>query len=233
MVLQVEQRMLPARHAASIGLLGAIHSTRRDGKKPNLECFRAIPKLLWWALQNLRVHNTELISLETQVEGRALETKRRLGLSKTSISIAFGGWGRCAKRDVPRDAKKHHLGSSGKHWFIFALFIAVDEFVFCRQHGWSRVAPLNLYLIHVHVVYTEAGQSFMAVARIEPASSRGILLCANCTWGLLNLQSPSKQRIQCVRLKDKTGVKLGGKAVTSLFLLSEGHGWALITEKSP
>lgn len=49
------------------------------------------------------------------------------------------------------------------------------------RSGWSCVALLNLYLIHVHVVYTEAGQSFMAVSRIKPASNGGVLLCANCT----------------------------------------------------
>lgn len=42
MVLQVEQRMLSARHAAGIGLLAVTHSKKRDGKKPNLKCFRGI-----------------------------------------------------------------------------------------------------------------------------------------------------------------------------------------------
>lgn len=154
---------------------------------------------------------TVFIKLSGNTGGRALETKTRLRLSKTSISIAFGGWGSCARRDVPRGAEKHHLGPSGKHWIIFALFTAVDEFVFCRQRGWSRVARLNLYLIHVHVLYTEAGQSFMAVARIKPASNGGVLLCANCMWGLLNLQSPSKQRIQRVRLKNTNHCEAGRK----------------------
>lgn len=62
---------------------------------------------------------------------------------------------------MPRDAKKHCLRSSGKHWIFFALFIAVDEFVFCRQHEWNCVARLNLYLINGHVAYSEAGQAFM------------------------------------------------------------------------
>lgn len=43
MVLQVEQWMLSARHAAGIAV---VHSKRRDGKKPNLKCFRGIPGLL-------------------------------------------------------------------------------------------------------------------------------------------------------------------------------------------
>lgn len=82
------------------------------------------------------------------------------------------------------------------------LHFAVDVSVLCRQHGWSCVAHLNWYVIHVHVVCTEAEQSLMAVARIRTASAGGVLLCANCTQCLLNLQSPSKQRIHCERLKD-------------------------------
>lgn len=37
----------------------------------------------------------------------------------------------------------------------------------------------------------------MAMARIKPASNGGVLLSANCTWGLLDLQSPSKQDSVC------------------------------------
>lgn len=82
------------------------------------------------------------------------------------------------------------------------LHFAVNVFVFCRQHGWSCVAHWNWYLIHVRVVYAEAEQSLMAVARIKTVNDGEILFCANCTQCLLNLQSPSKQRIHCLRLKD-------------------------------
>lgn len=50
------------------------------------------------------------------------------------------------------------------------LHFAVNVSVFCRQHGWSCVAHLHWYLLHVPVVYTEAEQSLMAVARIRTAS---------------------------------------------------------------
>lgn len=83
--------------------------------------------------------------------------------------------------------------------------------VLCRQHGWSCVARLDWHVIHIHVVYPEAEQSLMAVARIKTAGDGGILLCANCTRWLLNLQSPSKQRIRCVRLKDINFCQAGRK----------------------
>lgn len=56
-VLQVEQRMLSARHVAIIGLFVVILSKRRDGKKPNLKCFRGILGLLQWVLQKFGVHS--------------------------------------------------------------------------------------------------------------------------------------------------------------------------------
>ncbi|KAF2986667.1 hypothetical protein EK904_013449, partial [Melospiza melodia maxima] len=91
------------------------------------------------------------------------------------------------------------------------LHFAVNVSVFCRQHGWSCVAHLNWCLMHVPVVYPEAEQSLVAVARIKTGSEGGILLCANCTRRLLNLQSPSKQRIHCGRLKDIRFCQAGRK----------------------
>lgn len=46
MALQVEQWVLSATHAAGISLLALIHSKRRDGKTPNLKCFRGIMEFL-------------------------------------------------------------------------------------------------------------------------------------------------------------------------------------------
>lgn len=55
MALQVEQRMLSARHVAIIGLLAVIHSKRWDGRSTNLKCLRGITRLLQWALQKFGV----------------------------------------------------------------------------------------------------------------------------------------------------------------------------------
>lgn len=99
---------------------------------------------------------TVFINLSGNTDKRALETKRRLGLSKTSISTAFwdeagvqGGMCQGMLRNITWDQVENTELS-----LHFAL---LWEFVFCRQRGWSHVVCLNLYLIHIHVVHTEAG----------------------------------------------------------------------------
>lgn len=74
-----------------------------------------------------------------------------------------------------------------------------------------KLKTVNYFCTLLWMFLSSAEQSLMAVARIRTASDGGILLCANCTQCLLNLQSPSKQRIHCMRLKDINFCQAGRK----------------------
>lgn len=96
-----------------------------------------------------------LISLKTQVE-EPLIPKEALGWAKQAsqwlLGLEAGAQGRMCQgllRNIAGDQVEDPE---------LPLHFAVDVSVFCRQLGWSRVAHWNWYLIHIHVVYTEAEQ---------------------------------------------------------------------------
>lgn len=94
-------------------------SRRRDGRKTSLKCFRGVLGCPAMGCTELQHAQHSLISLEMQVEEPLMPKEDRL--SKTSISVALGGWGGCTRWDVPRNAMKRRPGSSWRQWIIFAL----------------------------------------------------------------------------------------------------------------
>lgn len=109
------------------------------------------------------------------------------------------------RRDALRDTKKQHLRSSGKCW-ITLHFLLLWLNVFCRQHG-RAVLHIQICIQSMDMYVHRQGSHL----QLWPGSSHrvtGLTTSVPC-MGVLNLWSPSKQRIQRVRFKDTSHCEAG------------------------
>lgn len=110
------------------------------------------------------------------------------------------------RRDALRDVKKQHLGSSGKCWVILHFLLLWLSLSSADSMG-RAVLHIQICIQSMDVYVHRQGSHLW----LWPGSSRRVteLTTSVLCMGVLNLWSPSKQRIQCVRFKDTNHCEAG------------------------